>query len=163
MVFWKNCISGGWWSLWPANWQKFTELSRSEQWLLLQALLVLPLMGLGLRLLGLRRLQGLLSHWPLKKPGDVQEEAIFAVAQAQARMVQVAARYGLYRATCLRQSLALWWLLRYHGIESNLRIGVKSVDSGLEAHAWVELQGQPLNDALDVHQHFSPFSQAIVP
>jgi hypothetical protein len=125
--------------------------------------LVLPLMGLGLRLLGLRRLQGLLSHWPLKKPGGVPAETISAVAQAQTRIVQTAARHGLYRATCLRQSLALWWLLRYHGIETNLRIGVKGSDGGLEAHAWVELQGQPLNDALDVQQHFSPFSQAIAP
>jgi hypothetical protein len=149
--------------LWPANWQKFLGLSRSEQWLLLQALLVLPLIGLGLRLLGLRRLQGLLSHWPLKKYGGVPEEKISTVAQAQARAVLVASRHSIYRATCLRQSLALWWLLRYHGIETNLRIGVKSGDGGLEAHAWVELQGQPLNDALDVHLHFSPFSRAIAP
>ena len=102
MIFLKSCVSGGWWSLWPANWQKFIELPRSEQWLLLQALLVLPLIGLGLRLLGLRRLQNLLSHCPLKKPGGASpEEVISTVAQAQARMVQVAARHGLYRATCL--------------------------------------------------------------
>jgi hypothetical protein len=163
MIFWKNCISGGWWSLSPANWQKFIELPRSEQWLLLQALLVLPLIGLGLRLLGLRRLQNLLSHCPLKKPGGVPEEVISDLAQVQARMVQIAARHGLYRATCLRQSLALWWLLRYRGVETNLRIGVKSADSGLEAHAWVELQGQPLNDDLDVHLRFRPFGQAIAP
>jgi len=139
------------------------ELSRPEQWFLLQALLMLPLIGLGLRLLGLRRLQGLLSRWPLKKPALVPEETISAIAQAQARMVQIAARHGLYRATCLRQSLALWGLLRYQGIETNLRIGVKSSDDGLEAHAWVERQGQPLNDALDMQQHFNPFSQAIAP
>jgi hypothetical protein len=163
MIFWKNCISGGWWSLSPANWQKFMELPRPEQWLLLQALLVLPLIGLGLRLLGLRRLQNLLSHCPLKEPGGVPEEEISDLAQVHARIVEIAARHGLYRATCLRQSLALWWLLRYHGVETNLRIGVKSGAIRLEAHAWVELQGQPLNDAEDVEQHFSPFSQAIAP
>jgi len=149
--------------LWPPNWQKFTELSRSEQWSLVQAFLALPLIGLGLRLLGLRRLQALLSHWPLKKPRGVPQEQIITVAQAQGRLVQVAARHGLYRPTCLPQSLALWWLLRRHGIEANLRIGVKSVDSGLEAHAWVELQGQPLNDDLDVHRHFRAFGQTIAP
>lgn len=131
--------------------------------MLVQAFLALPLIALGLRLLGLRRLQSLLFHWPLKKYEAIPEEKISTVAQAQARAVQVAARHGLYRPTCLRQSLALWWLLRCQGIEANLRIGVKSIDNGLEAHAWVELQGQPLNDALDVHQHFSPFSQTITP
>lgn len=146
-----------------ANWQKFIELPRSEQWLLVQALVALPLMGLGLRLLGLRRLRTLLSHRPLTKQWAAPEERIFTVAQAQARLVQVAARHGLYRPTCLPQSLAIWWLLRCRGIEANLRIGVKPIDNGLEAHAWVELQGQPLNDDLDVHQRFSPFGQAIIP
>ncbi|MBM4300062.1 MAG: lasso peptide biosynthesis B2 protein [Deltaproteobacteria bacterium] len=149
--------------MWPANWQKFMGLPRWEQWWLVQAFLVLPLMGLGLRLLGLRRLQALLSHWPLKKPGGALEEKIFPVAQSQARCVEAAARHGLYRATCLPRSLALWWLLRCHGMEANLQIGVKLVDTGLAAHAWVELQGQPLNEVPDVHQHFSAFGQAIVP
>jgi hypothetical protein len=145
--------------LWPANWHKFIGLPKSEQWLLIQASLVLTLMGLGLRLLGLKRLQNLLCHWPLRERGGVPEEVISDLAQAQARIVQIAARHGLYRLTCLPQSLALWWLLRCHGIKANLRIGVKSVDCGLEAHAWVELQGQALNDAL--HQDFSPFRQVI--
>jgi hypothetical protein len=149
--------------LWPANWQKFTELSRSEQWSLVQAFLTLPFFGLGLRLWGLRRMQALLSHWPLKKPRGVPQEQIITVAQAQGRFVQVAARHGLYRPTCLPQSLALWWLLRCHGIETDLRVGVKPAANGLEAHAWVELQGQPLNDDLDVHRHFRPFGRAITP
>ena len=145
----------------PANWQKFMELPESERWLLVQALLGLPLIGLGLRLLGLRRLQGLLSHWPLKDQGAAPAEMIAAFAQRQAHLVQVAARHGLYRPTCLPQSLALWWFLKCRGIEANLRIGVKPSDSGIEAHAWVELQGQPLNDV--VYQHFSPFGPAIAP
>ena len=138
-------------------------LPRREQWWLVQAFLALPLMGLGLRLLGVRRLQTLLSNCPLRQPGGALEEKIFPVAQRQARYVEVAARYGLYRATCLPRSLALWWLLRCHGLEANLRIGVKLVDKGLAAHAWVELQGQPLNEVPDVHQHFSAFAQAIAP
>lgn len=153
----------GWWSLWAANWRKFIELPRGEQWLLVQALVALPSIGLGLRLLGLRRLQGLLSRWPVKKPQGASEEKTFTVAQAQGRWVQVAARHGLYRATCLPQSVALWWLLRCRGIGTDLRVGVKPGADGLEAHAWVELQGQPLNDDLEVHRRFSPFSRAIAP
>lgn len=139
------------------------ELPRSEQRLLVLALVVLPPIGLGLRLLGLRRMQALLSTWPLKKSQVASEERIFTVARAQGRLVQVAARHGLYRPTCLPQSVTLWWLLRCQGIETNLRLGVKPGANGLEAHAWVELQGQPLNDAWDVHQHFSPFNRAIAP
>jgi hypothetical protein len=147
----------------PANWQKFMELSKSEQRLLVMALAVLPLIGLGLRWLGFRRLQALLSHGPLKKLQGVSQENRFRVAQAQARLVQIAASHGLYRPTCLPQSLALWWLLRCQGIETDLRVGVNPVAKGLEAHAWVELQGRPLNDDLEVHLRFSPFSRAITP
>ena len=89
----------------PAKWQKFMELPESERWLLVQALLGLPLIGLGLRLLGLRRMQGLLSLWPLKDQGAAPAEMIAAFAQRQAHLVQVAARHGLYRPTCLPQSL----------------------------------------------------------
>jgi hypothetical protein len=138
-------------------------LPRREQWLLVQAFLALPLMGLGLWLLGLRRLQTLLSHWPLRKPGGALGEKSFSAAQRHARGVEAAARHGLYRATCLPRSLALWWLLRCHGLEADLRIGVKLVDRRLAAHAWVELQGQPLNEVPDVRRHFSAFAQAIAP
>lgn len=145
----------------PANWQKFIELPRPEQWILLRALLILPLIGLGLRLLGLRRLQNLLARLPSKQPDKFPKLAVSDLAQVHTRLVQSAAQHGLYRATCLRRSLALWWLLRAQGIETHLRLGVNSGDRGFEAHAWVELEGQPLNDAQDVRQHFSPFNQAI--
>jgi hypothetical protein len=138
-------------------------LPKPEQGWLVQAFVTLPLLGLGLRLLGFRRLQALLSHGPVRQLRDASPDNMFTVAQARARLVQVAARHGFYRPTCLPQSLALWWLLRCHGIEANLHIGVKSINKGLEAHAWVEFQGQPLNDASDVHQHFSPFGRAIAP
>ena len=109
------------------------------------------------------RLQVLLSRWPLKKPPGLPPEQLIQVAQAQSRLVQVAARHGLYRPTCLPRSLALWWVLKGHGIETDLRVGVKPATHALEAHARVELHGQPLNDDPDVHWHFPPFGRAIAP
>lgn len=61
-------------------------------------------------------------------------------------LVSVAARSGAYRATCLRQSLALWWLLRRRGFPAALRIGVGRRAQELRAHAWVELRGHVVND-----------------
>ena len=75
-----------------------------------------------------------------------------------ARLVAIAAYHGPYRATCLRQSLALWWLLRRRGIPAELRIGVRKDDGELQAHAWVEHDGQALNDAQNAtaYSAFSP-------
>jgi len=125
--------------------------------------MVLPLMGLGLRWLGFRRLQARWDHGrPLnKRPALVSAEIMEARAQAMARMVQVAARYGLYRPNCLSQSLALWWLLRRQGIAGDLRIGVSPQGDLLEAHAWVEFCGQVLNDGEDVSHRFAPFHEAL--
>ena len=84
-------------------------------------------------------------------------------ARATARLVQAAARYGLFRPTCLPQSLVLCWLLRRQGLAGELRIGVRPEPSRLEAHAWVEFQGRPLNDGADVARRFAPFPREIIP
>jgi hypothetical protein len=132
--------------------------------LLLKAFLVLPLMGLGLRWLGYARLHNRLTHWrPSDKiPAQDQEGILTPRAQATARMVQAAARYGLYRPNCLPQSLALWWLLKRQGIPGVLRIGVSPLGERLEAHAWVEFGGRVLNDGEDASQRFAPFHEAII-
>ena len=76
-------------------------------------------------------------------------------------MVRLAANHGAYRANCLKQSLVIWWLLQRYGIESTLRIGVRKEAAVLEAHAWVECFGQPLNDGPDIQQRFFPFDQIL--
>jgi len=73
--------------------------------------------------------------------------------------VAIAAGSGPVRATCLRRSLLLWWLLRRDGIETVLRVGVNRESGTLHAHAWVEYLGRPLNDADDIALRFPAFEQ----
>jgi Transglutaminase-like superfamily len=47
---------------------------------------------------------------------------------------------------CLPRSLALSRVLARRGVATTLRIGVRTVDGELRAHAWVEWHGRPLND-----------------
>jgi hypothetical protein len=49
------------------------------------------------------------------------------------------------RPNCLEQSLVLWYLLQSEGVTAPLRIGVRKLQQKLEAHAWVEFAGAPLN------------------
>jgi hypothetical protein len=42
-----------------------------------------------------------------------------------------------FQFTCLRQSLAIIWLLARRGIKAELRFGAKLNAGALEAHAWV--------------------------
>ena len=147
------------------RWKKFKRLSRPERGLLLRALVLLPLTGVALRLLGFRRWQAVLARLaPLSEAGAAGfSEASIECARGVARIVQVASREGLSHANCLEQSIVLWWLLRHRGIQGHLRIGVRKQADRLEAHAWVELPGCVLNDAEDVHRHYVAFDRSIGP
>lgn len=145
-----------------AKWQKLRHLSWRQRWILVQSLALLPFMALGMRLLGFKRSQKLLSSFVTAARPTIEVHAAIPQARSIAKLVGAAARNGLYRASCLPQSLTLWWLLRRRGIESQLRIGVRKVAGELEAHAWVECQGQVLNDGADVHQRFAAFGCSVI-
>jgi hypothetical protein len=144
------------------NWRKLKALSWSELMLLMQALLLLPFVGLGIKCFGLRGFYGAIANLNPRKYRVLGKEEI-RQARAIARLVEIASRYGLYKPNCLQKSLLLCWLLRRHNIESELRIGVRKKAEFLEAHAWVEYQGCVLNDQRNVDQSFVPFPGAILP
>ena len=145
------------------RWSKFRQLPFRDRALLLAALVMLPAVRVGLRLFGFRRLcRGL--AWMTPSPNLAGENrsagADLVRARASALCVRRAADHGAYRANCLDQSLALWWLLRLQGIGSEIRIGVRK-DAQLEAHAWVEVISIVVNDRDDVGSSFAPFTGPI--
>jgi hypothetical protein len=62
------------------------------------------------------------------------------------KMVGVAARNHVRPMTCLRQSLALQRLLWERGVEAELKFGVRKMEGELQAHAWLEWEGEPVGD-----------------
>ncbi|MGA7579018.1 MAG: lasso peptide biosynthesis B2 protein [Desulfobaccales bacterium] len=153
----------GCWKSTKINLKKARQLSGAELWLLAQAFLALPLVALGLRCWGFRRLHARLDQGPAKAPYSNVPGGGWDQARATARLVQAAVRYGLFRPSCLPQSLVLWWLLRRQGLAGELRIGVKPDPGRLEAHAWVEFQGVILSDSDKAYQRFAPFNGEIIP
>ncbi len=142
---------------------RFRRLRPGEQRILLAALIRLPLMALALRVLGFRRLQNTLLKFGASFFLDRSDGAGSRYNDGRniGKMVSAAAKEGIYQANCLEQSLTLWWMLRRHGIASQLKIGVRRENDQFEAHAWVELDGSVLNDDPDVHQDYSSFPQDI--
>lgn len=137
------------------------ELSAAQWRLLLAALGLLPLIGLGLRVVGLRRVQVALAR---TRPGSAVDRALDAPqVDAIARLVAAAARHGPYKARCLSRSLALQWLLRRRGMETDLRVGVRKVAGRLEAHAWLERDDVPLVDLADVRERYAAFERITSP
>jgi hypothetical protein len=152
------------------KWRKFIGLSAPDRLLFSQSLVLLPVAALALRLMGLRNYKKLLdklSRDKLSRGGntfaDRDDRMLGDRVRQTARLVEAARRYGPYRAKCLPQSLTLWWLLRRRGIESQIRFGARKNALQMEAHAWVEFEGVPLNDSLDVGERFKPFERAAMP
>ena len=140
-------------------WRKLRSLRPAGRRILLQATCALPLVALGLRLFGFARVYAALGRWT----GQPQPptDRLRRVKNTR-HLIRYLAKHGPYQGNCLSQSLVLWWLLRRRGIEVDLRFGVRTEAGQLQAHAWVEYQGQPLNPPDHVRQYV-PFDQAIVP
>jgi hypothetical protein len=138
---------------------RFLALGRWERGVFLRALVMLPLTAAGLRVLGLRRVQAILSAHS-RAAVSARGDDLFHARQV-ARLVAAAARHGPYRASCLPMSLTLQRLLRERGIDADLRLGVRKAAGGLEAHAWVERDGEPIAETAAVHEQFAAFEQPI--
>jgi len=130
---------------------RYRALSRKQRRILLRAALRLPFAWLGLHAMGPRRMQAWAERPPAREDFPLEE------ATGIGGLVNVAARHAPWPATCLTRSLVLVRMLRERGAAARLRIGVRVVDGALDAHAWAELGGVPVNDAPDVGSKFAPF------
>jgi hypothetical protein len=141
---------------------RLRELTGRERALLGTALVLLHVTTIGMRLVGFHRYQAWLTRWGTGRKRSAVPDAEVAARQA-AQMVAVAARYSLFGKTCLPQAIVLSFLLQRMGLNGDLRIGVRQEGNELKAHAWIERQGQVLNDSTDVHQRFAAFAGPICP
>jgi hypothetical protein len=143
---------------------KLLRLSSRDWRVLIQALVLLPLIALALRLTGLRRSQQVLLRFVSRRFAlkTRQTETKLAEARRISRLVGVATRHGVYPATCLPRSLVLWFLLRREGIEGALCLGTRKEAGRFEAHAWIELAGVVLNDSEDVRLRYAAFDHAVI-
>ncbi len=141
---------------------KWRKWSWSDRGLVIQALALLPLVAIAVRLLGYQRVRACLA-WTLPKEKLSRGMHGHAPADAQqalniGRLVNGAARRGLFPANCLSRSLVVWWLLGRRGIASEVVIGAQIEQSEFRAHAWVECQQQVVNDRPDIAEQFRPFA-----
>ena len=128
MVLWRSTTT---------RLRKASRLSAAEWWLLLRCWLLLLRVDTSLRFLGLGRTGNRLAQRRVTA-ADLDSETVN-------RLVGWAARLHFWKIRCLTRSLVLETLLP----ETDLTIGIRRSGSTLEAHAWVEKEGEPLGE--DVH------------
>ena len=68
--------------------------------------------------------------------------------------VSLAAAFIPARILCLERSLVLFYELKRSGVPAALRLGARAFP--FAAHAWVELEGSPVNETPDFLKDFKP-------
>lgn len=129
------------------RWLQWRSLHSRDRRALFFFAAMLPAVDASLRLLGYRRTCRLLDafsrHDVYRHPNRDESEH----AERLAQLALVAGRRGAVHASCLRQALALNFLLRKKGLASEVRLGIAPPDgNGFNAHAWVELDGIALGE-----------------
>jgi len=124
---------------------------------LCQSLMVLSCVRLSLRFLGLGRTVKVV-RW-LDRRCAVRAQHDMATARSVEESVAKAAALFPGRALCLEQSLALYALLRRSSVPARLRLGAQAYPFG--AHAWVETNGEPLNDIAEHVAFYVPLEDLL--
>ena len=143
-----------------ARLRRFNALPFPAKIIFVRAALLLPVIGISLRVRGFRATQRWLqSRLGKPAPATLPADATAADIQMVSRMVLAAVRHSFPPATCLERSLALWWLLARRGIATQLRIGVRKTGAKFEAHAWVERDGAAIGEPAETHLHYAAFEK----
>ena len=134
-------------------WRSFIRLPQPHRRVALESLVAVPLAALALRVFGFRQTCRLVCRI---RPNTSTSSAPLS-SQACATVLGAVTRRAFPRTKCLLRSIALAWLLRRHGIASELRIGVRTQDGRLDAHAWVEAADMVINDSAEVRDTYRAF------
>jgi hypothetical protein len=135
--------------------RRLRTFSWPERWLFARLILVLPLIEIAIRTRGLR--------WTQERLGRLVPSPPIADGLSPDtlnRVVRAAAGNGLVRATCLRRSLALWWLLRRRGIAAEIKVGARRDTPRFMAHAWVAWADGQSDSPRDLAQ-LAPFERPL--
>ena len=133
-------------------WRAFRRLTWAQRSLLLRSWLLLPIVAIGLRLIGFQRVQA-----ALLPPSATPPRIDLPAAEAIAYIVRAAAGWNPVRTSCLTRALVLCRHLRIDGLEAKLCIGVERPGGAFAAHAWVEHGNVPLAEPQDVSARYAVF------
>jgi hypothetical protein len=135
--------------------RRYLALSGTDQRFLARAIWSLVVIDLELRLWGLPHVVARAERTAGSATTPPAPRGVHR-ARRYARWLEVASRVPWVRARCLHRSLALHEWLCHQGLPSRLCIGVRKAQGKLQAHAWVELGGEVVNDSPAAVAAFTP-------
>jgi len=137
--------------------EQIRSLSRDERSYLARAVFWLPATSVLLRSCGFRRTQAFYQRGNTPTAQNTPNNDALNTARMAARMINIAAGHGPFRARCLQQSLLLIKFLHARGIACNLCLGSRRQGEEFGAHAWVECGGVAVNDDSEIKLRYAAF------
>jgi hypothetical protein len=131
-------------------------LSWRDRSLAIRVGLLIPVIEFWMRKSSFQRCQKGLLRLARWLPPYTRRVTSLAEAEKIARLVALGnERYSVYPADCLTMSLALQYVITRLGGQAELCLGVRTITGQFEAHAWVEVEGVPLNQLESVSDIYS--------
>lgn len=134
---------------------RWLELTPADRWRLLGLMVALPLITALLRMFGVVRVRRGLERVSRSAAPRQADATDLQAAERLVQLAGIAGRRGAITATCLRQALLVYCLLRWRGFAPKFMLGVRKLEHSFDAHAWVELQGVQLGQAALAHTPFA--------
>jgi hypothetical protein len=133
---------------------KLLRLHKIERQLLIQTFILLGLIILGLRWLPFQKILDILANisqaFSRQQPSTIRLEQIV-------HAVELSSNYMPGEVLCLPRALTMQVLMRHQGYAPQFRIGVaKGKEGNLEAHAWVEYQGNVVMGYMSDLSRYTP-------
>ncbi len=141
------------WKSFQASWRLARQLAAGDWLVLAEAWGSLLFFDLASRRASFERLQTLACP---QLSGRQDADDGFDSAHRLAWLLGIAARLHSITMTCLVRSLALCWMLRKRGFPAQVRLGADKSATGFQAHAWVEVDGQPIGEEQASARRFIP-------
>ena len=126
-------------------------LGPEKRWTVLGHMMALPVVAVLIRVMGVMRTVRLAERTSVRQPPRSATQRDIDSARSLMQLTQTAGTRGPVDASCLRQSVWVYWLLRRRGLSPKLQIGVRRLGDDLDAHAWVEFQGNALGAGPESH------------
>ena len=135
---------------WRPKLDKFRARNRADRWMLLHATVWLALARLMLLILPFHQLAKRLSSGGGQAKSSPDPEFLARIG----RSVQAAAGSLPWRSDCFPKSIAGWMLLKHHGYEGTIHLGVaRSGSDDLAGHAWLTCAGTVIAGGEDLDRY----------
>lgn len=140
--------------------KQFRSMPWADRKLFVRFAFIVPLIQISLKIAGFNQIVNFLHRFTKNTvaiPNQANE------VERHRRLLFLFYEKFPFAGKCLARSIALWFLLKRMGIETDLRFGMKKENGKLLAHSWVEYKGKPLTLDPEVQLHYKTFSEPIIP